>query len=48
MQPFTVSKVLVLISVVLFLLAAFGIAAVGGVGTVPLGLGFFASSFLVP
>lgn len=43
-----VSRLLILIAVVLFLLAAFGVGAIGGAGTVPLGLGFFAASFLVP
>jgi hypothetical protein len=47
MPPFTVSRVLVLIAVILFILAAFGLPTLGQVGTVPLGLGFFAASFLL-
>lgn len=48
MPPFTVSRALVLVAVILFVLAAFGIGAVGGVLTIPLGLAFWAASVLVP
>ena len=42
----TASKLLVLIAVVLFILSAFGVAF-GTVALLPLGLAFFAGSFLV-
>lgn len=45
-MTFTVSKFLVLLSVILFALAAFGVSL--PVEIVALGLAFFASSFLVP
>jgi hypothetical protein len=47
MPPFTVSRLLVLIALILFALAAFGVGF-PFVGLVPLGLAFFAGSFLVP
>lgn len=43
----TVSRVLVLIAVIIFVLAAFGVSF-ATVGLVPLGLAVFAASFLVP
>jgi len=43
----TVSKILVLLAVIMFVLAAFGVS-VGSVSLVPLGLAVFAASFLVP
>lgn len=45
-MTFTVSKFLVLIACILFVLAAFGVAL--PVEIVALGLAFFAASFLVP
>lgn len=47
MAPFTVSKVLVLVAVVLFVLAAFGVG-IGAVALVPLGLAVWAAAQLVP
>lgn len=47
MPPFTVSKLLVLIGLILFVLAAFNVA-IGGVALLPLGLAFLAASYLVP
>lgn len=44
---FTVSKVLLLLSVITFVLAAFHVHP-GGLELVPLGLAFGFSSFLVP
>lgn len=44
---FTMSKVLMLIALVLFVLAAFGVS-LPVVDLVPLGLTFMAGSFLVP
>lgn len=44
----TVSKVLILLAVIFFAIAAFGIGSLGPVSTVPLGLAFFAAGFLVP
>lgn len=41
------SAVLVLISVVLFVVAALGKGAIGDFSLIPLGLAFFAASFLV-
>jgi small-conductance mechanosensitive channel len=43
-----VSKVLILIAVILFVLAAFGLPAIGTIGTVALGLAFYAAASLVP
>jgi len=43
----TVSRLLVLIAVVIFILASFGVNF-AVVGLIPLGLAFFAASFLVP
>ncbi len=43
----TASKLLVLIAVVLFVLAAFGVQF-GPAALLPIGLAFFAGSFLVP
>lgn len=43
---FTVSKFLLLIAVILFVLAAFGVTF--PIGIVPLGLAVLAASFLVP
>lgn len=45
-MTFTVSKFLVLLACILFVLAAFGVSL--PVGIVPLGLAFLAASFLVP
>jgi len=42
------TKVLILISVILFVLAAFGLPAIGTIGTVALGLAFYAAASLVP
>ena len=42
----SIRSILLLIAVVLFVLAAFGVA-LGTVGLVPLGLAFFAGAFLV-
>lgn len=47
MPPLTVSRVLVLIAVILFALAAFGVS-LGSVALVPLGLAVWAASVLVP
>lgn len=47
MRPFTFSSVLVLLAVILFVLAAFGVG-LGPVGLVPLGLAVWAASQLVP
>jgi len=41
------SRVLILIAVVIFALAAFGIGAFAGLSLVPLGLAFFAAAHLV-
>jgi hypothetical protein len=43
----TVSKVLVLLAVIMFVLAAFGVS-VGSVSLVPLGLAVWAAASLVP
>jgi hypothetical protein len=43
----TVSRVLVLIAVIIFVLAAFGVS-IGGVGLIPLGLAIWAAAALVP
>lgn len=45
-MTFTASRLLLLVAVIVFVLAAFNVA-VGGVALVPLGLAFFAASFLV-
>lgn len=45
-MTFTASRLLVLIAVILFVLDAFGVSL--PVGLLPLGLAFFAGSFLVP
>lgn len=42
----SVSAILIIISIVCFVLAAFGVA-LGSVGLVPLGLAFFAAAHLV-
>ena len=47
MPQVTVSKLLVLVAVILFVLAAFGVSF-GGVSLEPLGLALFGASFLVP
>ena len=47
MPPFTVSRVLVLVAVIIFVLAAFGVG-LGSVGLVALGLAVWAASQLVP
>lgn len=47
MPPFTVSRLFVLIALVVFVLAAFGVS-LGGVGLVPLGLALYMVSHLVP
>ncbi len=44
---FSVSKVLLLIAIILFVLTAFGVQF-GPANLLPIGLAFFASSFLVP
>jgi membrane-bound ClpP family serine protease len=44
---FTASKLLILIGLVLFVLAAFSVTF-GGIGVGWLGLAFFSASFLVP
>lgn len=46
MPPFTVSKLLILIAVICFILACFGVAA--GIDLVALGLAFGFAGFLVP
>jgi hypothetical protein len=46
MTPFPVSKVLVLIALVLFLLAAFGVSF-GSVSLLALGLAFLAGAYLI-
>jgi hypothetical protein len=46
-MAFTASRFLLLIAIVIFVLAAFGVA-VPLVSLVELGLAFFAASFLVP
>ena len=46
MTPFPISKVFVLIALVLFLLAAFGVG-LGGVSLIALGLAFLAGATLV-
>lgn len=48
MRPFTVSSLLVLLAIVIFVLAAFNVGAGWPVGLVPLGLAVFAASQLVP
>lgn len=47
MPPFTVSRLMVLVAVILFVLAAFGVGF-GSVGLLPLGLAVWAASQLVP
>jgi uncharacterized membrane protein len=42
----SVSAVLTLVAVVLFVLAAFGVSPFAGVALVPLGLAFFAAAHL--
>jgi hypothetical protein len=44
---FTPSRILIFVAVVLFLLAAFTVDVGDDVSLVPLGLAFFAASFLV-
>jgi hypothetical protein len=44
---FTASRLLVIVALILFVLAAFGVA-IPVVQIVPLGLEFFAASFIVP
>jgi hypothetical protein len=46
-MTFTVSRLLVLIALILFVLAAFGIS-LPVVQILPLGLAFLAASFIVP
>lgn len=46
-MTFTASRLLLLIALILFVLGAFGVA-LPLVQIVPLGLAFFASSFLIP
>ena len=46
-MTFTASRLLILIAVILFVLAAFGVA-IPVVQIVPLGLACFAASFIVP
>lgn len=47
MAPLTISRVLVLIALALFLLAAFGVSF-GAVGLVPLGLAVYMASHFLP
>ncbi len=47
MPAFTVSRLLVLIALIIFALAAFGVG-LGGIGPVPLGLAVYMASHLVP
>jgi hypothetical protein len=47
MPPFTASRLLVLIALVIFILAAFSVG-LAGVSLVPLGLAFYMASLLVP
>ncbi len=47
MPPFTFSRVLVLLAVVIFVLAAFGVSF-GVVALVPLGLAVWAAASLIP
>lgn len=47
MAPPTVSRLLILIALVLFLLAAFGVS-LGSVGLVPLGLAVYMASHFLP
>ena len=46
-MTFTTSRLLIIIALILFVLAAFGVA-IPFVQIVPLGLAFFAASFIVP
>ncbi len=47
MMTITASRVLILIALVIFVLAAFGVS-LGSVGLVPLGLAVWAAAQLVP
>lgn len=47
MPPLTVSRLMVLLAVIVFILAAFGVS-LGSVALVPLGLAIWAASVLVP
>lgn len=47
MPPFTISKLLMLIALLVFVLATFGVT-LGVVALAPLGLAFLAASYLVP
>lgn len=47
MPPFTVSRLFVLIALIVFVLAAFGVS-LAGIGLVPLGLALYMVSHLVP
>lgn len=47
MRTFTVGRLLVLIALVVFVLAAFSVS-LGSVGLVPLGLAIYMASLLVP
>lgn len=47
MPAFTVSRFLVLIALVVFVLAAFGVS-LGSVALVPIGLAIYMASMLVP
>lgn len=47
MPAFTVSRLLILIALLVFVLATFGVGF-GSVGLVPLGLGIYMASHLVP
>jgi hypothetical protein len=47
MPAFTISRLLVLVALIVFVLAAFSIS-VGNVGLVPLGLAIYMASHLVP
>ena len=43
----TISKILLLLAIIIFVLAAFGVTF-SSVSIVPIGLAFFAASFLFP
>jgi hypothetical protein len=47
MTPFTFSRLFVLVALVVFVLAAFGVS-LGSIGLVPLGLALYMVSHLVP
>lgn len=47
MPAFTFSRFLILVALIVFVLAAFGVS-LGGLGLVPLGLAIWAAAHLVP